>query len=176
MKLLTILENENIILQPLQEQDFERLYNVASDPKIWEQHPNPDRWKKEVFTKFFQEGMESQGAYIILDKATNEVIGSSRFYNHDEKDNSIFIGYTFYGTKFWGTGVNAQVKKMMLDYIFQYVDLVKFYAGENNYRSKKALEKLGATLKGNVVASYKGEPDRNNVEYDITKEDWQKKA
>ena len=47
------LENEKAVLRPLQEQDFEALYTVASDPNIWEQHPNKDRWKKDVFKVFF---------------------------------------------------------------------------------------------------------------------------
>jgi len=51
------LENENVRLVPLQEADFEALYEVASDPKVWEQHPNKDRWKREVFKTFFDGAM-----------------------------------------------------------------------------------------------------------------------
>jgi RimJ/RimL family protein N-acetyltransferase len=86
--------------------------------------------------------MISEGAFIIIDKVSNEVAGSTRFYSYDEDENSIFIGYTFYGRKFWGGQLNPIVKKMMLDYIFQYVDLVKFHVGAENWRSRKAMEKL----------------------------------
>ena len=65
-----ILENEQLILFPLQESDFEDLYQVASDPKIWEQHPNKDRWKKEVFRNFFDGAMQSKGAFRIVDKTS----------------------------------------------------------------------------------------------------------
>lgn len=165
-----ILENEKINLLPLQEEDFERLYAVASDPLVWEQHPNKNRYEREVFQNFFEGAMLSQGAFLIMDKATDEVMGSTRFYDYNEKDNSIFIGYTFYGRKFWGGKLNPQVKKLMLEYIFQFVDVVKFHVGAENWRSRKAMEKLGATLIGEISVAYHGEPNRQNVEYHIIKE------
>ena len=166
------LENEQVKLIPLQDNDFDKLYEVASDPKIWEMHPNKNRFEREIFQNFFEGAMKSEGAFLIIDKASGEVAGSTRFYGFDEDENSIFIGYTFYGTKFWGSKLNPQVKKLMLDYIFKYVDLVKFHVGAENWRSRKAMEKLGADLKGEVMVAYHGEPDRNNVEYWITKKDW----
>ena len=91
-----ILENENFKLIPLKENDFERLFEVASDPKVWEQHPNKDRYKREVFENFFKGALESKGAFLIIDKQSNEVLGSTRFYDFNEEKNSILIGYTFY--------------------------------------------------------------------------------
>src|ERR1700759_1138987 len=96
------LENTTALLKPLEEEDFEALYRTASDPKIWEQHPNKDRWQRDVFGKFFEGAMASGGAFKIIDKATGEVAGSTRFYNYDAEEKSILIGYTFYGVKYWG--------------------------------------------------------------------------
>ena len=166
------LENEKIILQPLQESDFERLYEVASDPLVWEMHPNKNRYEREVFRNFFEGAMMSGGAFLIIDKESGEVAGSTRFYSWDEDESSIFIGYTFYGRKFWGSKMNPKVKKMMLDYIFDYVDLVKFHVGAENWRSQRAMERLGAENKGEIVVAYHGEPDRNNIEYWIRKKGW----
>ena len=166
------LENIEVKLLPLQESDFERLYEVASDPLVWAQHPNKNRCEREPFRNFFEGAMMSGGAFLILDKITGEVAGSTRFYDYVKGQNSIFIGYTFYGTKFWGSKLNPQVKKLMLEYIFQYVDLVKFHVGAENWRSRKAMERLGAELKGEVVVAYHGEPNRKNVEYWITKDNW----
>ena len=166
------LENSKVKLLPLQEGDFERLYKVASDPEIWAQHPNKNRCEREPFRNFFEGAMMSGGAFLILDKESGEVAGSTRFYDYREEERSVFIGYTFYGTKFWGSKLNPQAKKLMLDYIFQYVDLVKFHVGAENWRSRKAMERLGAELKGEVVVAYHGEPNRNNVEYWITKDNW----
>ena len=122
MNIQTILENDFVQLIPLEESDFESLYSVASDPEIWEQHPNKDRYKREIFQNFFQGAIESKGAFKIIDKNTGEIAGSTRFYDYNPDDNSIFIGYTFYATKFWGSKLNPQVKKLMLDYIFQFVN------------------------------------------------------
>ncbi|UOE40000.1 GNAT family N-acetyltransferase [Chryseobacterium suipulveris] len=167
-----ILENDQVKLVPLQENDFGRLYEVASDPKIWEMHPNKNRFEREVFRNFFEGAMLSGGAFLIIDKDSGEVAGSTRFYGWDEDESSVFIGYTFYGTKFWGSKLNPQVKKLMLDYIFQYVDLVKFHVGAENWRSRTAMERLGAENMGEISVAYHGEPDRQNVEYWIKKQDW----
>ncbi|MDR6486152.1 RimJ/RimL family protein N-acetyltransferase [Chryseobacterium vietnamense] len=167
-----VLENEEFQLIPLQQGDFESLYEVASDPKVWEQHPNKDRYKKEVFENFFTGAIESKGAFKIIEKATGDVLGSSRYYDFDKEDNHIFIGYTFYGTKSWGKGINPQVKKLMLDYIFQYVDKVHFHIGKENFRSQTALERLGGQKVAEEEVAYFGEPSRTNFVYEIKKEDW----
>jgi len=168
------LENSKIRLVPLQDNDFERLFAIANDPKVWEQHPNKDRYKRPVFENFFEGAVISKGAYLIQDKLSDEILGSTRFYNYSSDDNSIFIGYTFYGPKTWGTGVNPQVKKMMLDYIFDHVDTVYFHVGNNNERSKKAMERLGAQKIALEEVAYHGEPNRINVLYAIRKDDYYK--
>lgn len=166
------LEDEIVRLQPLKESDFEVLYMVASDPEVWKQHPNKNRYERNVFRTFFEGAIISGGAFLIYDKKSGQPAGSSRFYAYDEDENSIFIGYTFYGVKFWGKGFNTHAKTLMLNHIFQYVDLVKFHVGKENYRSRRAMEKLGAEFKGEIIVAYHGEPDRENVEYWISKENW----
>ncbi|WP_400261375.1 GNAT family N-acetyltransferase [Sphingobacterium sp. SG20118] len=166
------LENNKLRLVPLQDTDFEVLYAVAKDPKVWEQHPNKNRFERPVFQTFFEGALQSKGAYLVQDKATGAVFGSTRFYNYNADDNSIFIGYTFYGTKTWGMGINPQVKKMMLDYIFDFVAIVYFHVGNANERSKIAMEKLGAKNMGLEEIAYHGEPNRINVRYAIRKEDY----
>ena len=109
-----ILSNENVMLKPLQENDFEALFLQASNKEVWDQHPNKDRYKREVFQNFFDGAMESKGAFVIINQATNQIIGSTRVYNFDADENSIFIGYTFYGKEFWGKNYNSQVKKLMM--------------------------------------------------------------
>jgi len=165
-----VLENEKYQLIPLQKGDFELLYEVASDPKVWEQHPNKDRYKREVFENFFKGAMESQGAFKIIEKSTGNFLGSTRFYDFDESENRIFIGYTFYGANSWGKGINPQVKKLMLDYIFQFVDKVHFHIGKENFRSQIALERLGGKKIAEEEVAYFGEPTRTNIVYEITKE------
>ena len=165
-----IIENELVKLVPLKETDFEILFEVASDPLIWEQHPNKNRYERDVFQNFFEGAIESKGAFLIVDKTTNEVAGSTRFYEYETENKSVFIGYTFYGRKFWGTGFNAQVKKMMLDYAFKVVDKVQFHIGAENYRSQKAIEKLGARKVNEIDVAYYNEPSRFNFVYEIEKQ------
>ncbi len=166
------LENEKVILYPLLEKDFEDLAAVASDPKIWEQHPNKDRWKTEVFSVFFAGAMQSKGAFKIVNIANGNTIGSTRFYDYNEKENSILIGYTFYGTSYWGNGYNLSVKKLMLDYIFQFVSTVLFHIGAANVRSQIAISRLGAIKIDEQEITYFGEQSKLNYVYSLTKEEW----
>lgn len=162
-----VLENEKVILYPLQEDDFDELYTVSSDPEIWEQHPNKDRWKKEVFHIFFDGAMRSKGAFKIVEKASGHTIGSTRFYDYNEPDNSIFIGYTFYGTAYWGRGINPLVKNIMLDYIFQFVSKVNFHIGAENTRSQIAIGRLGAVKVDEQEVTYFGEASKLNFVYEV---------
>jgi N-acetyltransferase len=168
-----VLANDQVALYPLKETDFEALYAVASDPKIWEQHPNKDRWKREVFQIFFDGALQSNGAYYIVDKATGQVIGSTRFYDYDESDNSILIGYTFYATACWGKGINKMVKQLMLDYIFQFVDKVYFHVGASNVRSQIAMERVGGIKTGEQEVAYFGEATKLNFVYTIMRGAWE---
>ena len=168
-----ILENQTIKLCPLDEGDFELLYAVAADPEIWKQHPNRDRWKKAVFQTFFEGAIKSGGAFRIIDKPTGSTIGSTRFYDYNPEDRSIFIGYTFYATAYWGSGVNPTVKAMMLNYIFRFVDKVYFHIGSENVRSQIAISRLGAVKVGEQVVTYFGESPKLNFLYEIAQTRWQ---
>ena len=168
----THLENELVKLVPLKEEDFERLYKVASDPLVWEQHPNKNRYQREVFQNYFKGAIESGGAFLILDKKTGEVIGSSRLYDHKPADKEIEIGYTFISRDHWGGAYNRAVKKLMLDHAFTFADRVIFHIGAQNVRSQKALEKLGGKKTGEIEMEYFGEPKRLNFIYHIHKTDW----
>lgn len=166
----SFLHDDTIKLIPLKETDFDNLYKVASNPLVWEQHPNPNRYKLEDFTTYFKGAIESKGAFLILDALTNETIGCSRYYDYNETDNSVLIGYTFIGTKFWGNGYNKALKKLMIDYAFQSVDKVYFHIGAFNIRSQKAIEKIGAVKVDEFEVEYYGETSKLNFVYLINKE------
>ncbi len=170
-----ILNNGDITLQPLQSTDFEALYSVASDAKIWEQHPNRDRYQREVFQTFFEGAIQSGGAFKVVDNADGQILGSTRFYDYDTDNNSNFIGYTFCSVNCWGKGINQAVKTMMLDYIFQYVDKVKFHIGAGNVRSQIAIGRLGAIKVDEQPMTYFGEATKLNFVYELNKADWIKR-
>ncbi|HJW18064.1 MAG TPA: GNAT family N-acetyltransferase, partial [Flavisolibacter sp.] len=157
---------------PLQESDFGELYAVASNPKIWEQHPTNDRWKEEVFRNFFDGAIQSKGAFKVIDKASGRVAGSTRIYDFNASENSIMIGYTFYGTEYWGKGINHSVKALLLDYLFDFVSKVNFQVGAINVRSQIAISRLGAKKVGEQQVAYFGETPKLNFTYRIEKEEW----
>ena len=163
------LQNELIRLIPLQKTNFEELYAVASEPLVWEQHPNKLRYQRDVFQNYFEGAMLSKGAFIIRDNKTNEVVGCSRYYDYDEIESSVLIGYTFIGINFWGKDYNKALKKLMLDYAFQFVNKVYFHIGAFNYRSQKAIEKIGATKVDEFEVEYYGEVSKLNFVYLIQK-------
>ncbi len=168
------LENEFVKIQPLRESDFETLYAVASDSLIWEQHPNKDRYKREVFEIFFKGAIESGGAFLVFDKQTGEAIGSSRFYDYCEENKSVLIGYTFFARSHWGSKYNPALKNLMIQYAFQFIDSVIFHIGANNIRSQKAIERLGASKIDEIEVKYYGEESKLNFVYEIKKGYWQK--
>jgi RimJ/RimL family protein N-acetyltransferase len=139
-----VLQSEHLLLRPLTGDDFDALFKVASDPLIWEQHPNSDRYKPEVFKVFFRDALASGGALVAIDRNSNQIIGSSRFFGLDEANSEIEIGWTFLSCSYWGGTVNAEMKRLMLEHAFQYVKNVVFMIGPGNMRSRKAVEKIGA--------------------------------
>ena len=166
------LENDKIILSPLRESDFEALYAVAADPRIWEQHPNKDRWQKDVFRTFFDGALQSRGAFKIILKSTGQIAGSTRIYDYSEQENSILIGYTFLATEHWGKGINPTVKTLLLNYLFRFVSRVYFYIGAANIRSQIAIGRIGARKVDEQEVTYYGELPKLNFVYCLRKEEW----
>jgi len=151
------LQGALLHLRPLLPSDFDALYAVASDPLIWEQHPHFDRYKKEVFEKFFADALDSRGAFIVIDNKTKKIIGSSRFANLDEQKSEIEIGWTFLARTHWGGRYNREMKRLMLAHAFQYVKTVIFLVGPKNMRSQRALAKIGAQPAGSMTHPIRGE-------------------
>jgi RimJ/RimL family protein N-acetyltransferase len=143
-----ILKGELLELRPLRAEDYAALFTVASDPLIWEQHPNRDRYKEEVFKIFFREALERGGALIATDAKTGQVIGSSRFHGYDQVTSEVEIGWTFLARSHWGGLYNGEMKRLMLQHAFKFVARVVFLIGEHNLRSRRAVEKIGAACVG----------------------------
>jgi N-acetyltransferase len=137
------LQGQLLTLRPLRAEDHDALYAVASDPLIWEQHPFKDRYKEDVFKKFFQVAMESGGALIVHDARDGRIIGSSRFHGYDAEQSEIEIGWTFLARSHWGGPFNREMKHLMLRHAFQFVNRVVFLIGPENFRSRKAMENIG---------------------------------
>lgn len=157
------LRGERVTLTPLVPADFEALFAAAADPLIWEQHPASDRHEDGPFRAFFAEALRSGGALVARDTRDGRVIGSSRFHNYDEAHDEIEIGWTFLVRSHWGGQYNGEMKRLMLRHAFRFVGRVVFLIGPRNYRSQRAIEKIGGTRAG----IRHDENGRENVVYEI---------
>lgn len=133
-------------LRPLQPDDWDALFQAASDPLIWELHPAWDRYKEDVFREFFRGALDSRGALVAVDRRTGKIIGSSRYFGYQPETSEIEIGWTFLARSHWGGAYNGEMKRLMLDHAFQFVDSVIFLVGTTNLRSRRAMEKIGGVL------------------------------
>jgi len=141
------LIGQTISLRPLRAEDFELLYAAASDPLVWEQHPAPLRYQRQVFESgFFAGALASGGALVVTDNSTGTVVGSSRYYDWNPVETEVAIGFTFLARSHWGGATNREMKQLMLNHAFRWAKVVWFHVGKNNWRSRKAMEKIGATL------------------------------
>lgn len=143
---LPTLTGESLMLRQLQAGDFEALYAVASDPQIWAQHPEPTRYQRDVFQRFFDSALAGGSTYVVIDKTSEKIIGSSRYYEWNPEKQEIAIGYTFLARSHWGGNTNRDMKRLMLELAFKNAKTVWFHVGKNNLRSRKALEKIGASF------------------------------
>ena len=160
-----ILTGELLELRPLRQADWAALFAVASDPLIWEQHPDSDRHTEGVFRQFFVDALNSGGALVAIDRATGKIIGSSRYHGIDATNRLVEIGWTFLARRYWGGKYNGEMKRLMLEHAFKSVDQVIFMIGPNNRRSRRAVEKIGAVYL-HVSSDAKG---RESVVYELTK-------
>ncbi|HEX8527726.1 GNAT family N-acetyltransferase [Allosphingosinicella sp.] len=146
LDLQPVLTGPTLTLRPLRPEDRDALYAVASDPAIWALHPAHDRHLRPVFDVLFDESLESGGALLVADRASGAAIGSSRFSFRFAEPGEVEIGWTFLARGHWGGATNRELKRLMLSHAFAEVATVMFRVGEDNLRSRRALEKIGARL------------------------------
>jgi RimJ/RimL family protein N-acetyltransferase len=166
-----VLEGERLILRPLRESDWDALYAVAADRELWAVHPSHDRWQEPVFREFFDDALAKGGALAIVDKASGDVIGSSRFQPCDRYQGEVLeIGWSFIARKYWGGGYNAEFKRLMLQHAFQHVDRVVFRVGADNVISRKAMANIGGRLTGDSYIEERAGAPVEHVVFEITRE------
>jgi N-acetyltransferase len=141
------LRDDRVELRPMRADDFDALFAVAQDKQIWAIHPAHDRWQEPVFRAFFDEGLASRGALTVIDRANGAAIGSSRYDIRVCEPGEVEIGWTYLARSHWGGATNRSMKRLMLAHAFDTgFEAVIFLVGETNLRSRRALEKIGATL------------------------------
>ena len=160
------LRGELLELRPLRADDFPALFQSAADPLIWEQHPEPDRYKEATFRTFFAEALASGGALLAIDRASGRIIGSSRYHGYDPAASVVEIGWSFLARAYWGGRYNGEMKRLMLAHAFRSVSQVIFVIGPENRRSQRAVEKLGA-VPARTTTDRQG---RDRLVYELTAE------
>ena len=107
-----------------------------------------DRHREEVFRPYFDALLSSRDALVALDSATGEIVGMSRFHGYDPQRSEVEIGWTFLARSHWGGTYNRELKDLMLSHAFRFVRSVVFLVTPQNVRSRRAVEKIGATRFG----------------------------
>jgi len=170
-----VLVGPNITVRPIERSDWEQLFAAAADPELWAQHPASDRYNEPVFRDYFEAAIAAQSAFVFVDTKNEKIVGSSRYYGFDQETSEIEIGWTFIARSHWGGAVNAEVKTLMLDHAFNFVDTVVFWVGETNLRSRGAMQKIGGTLRDGLhFRELAG--DAPHVIFEIRRADWQRRS
>jgi RimJ/RimL family protein N-acetyltransferase len=145
------LASEQLTLRPLRPDDREALWQVARDPLLWELHPDQTRYHREGFERFFAGLLEEPGSLAVVDNATGNIIGATRFYDWEPQTREIAIGYTFLARQYWGGATNREMKRLLIEHAAPHADAIWFHVGKQNLRSRRAMEKIGA------VAAFEGQ-------------------
>lgn len=170
------LTGPRITVRPLVAADWDGLYSAASDPEIWAQHPVTDRYREEVFRAYFDAALASGAAFVFVDRNKDRIFGSSRYFDYSPAASRIEIGWTFIARDWWGGSYNSEIKTLMLEHAFGFVDTVVFWVGETNWRSQRAMEKIGGVRReGLHTRVVDGVQHGMHVVFDIRKADWQAK-
>jgi RimJ/RimL family protein N-acetyltransferase len=160
-----------VLIRPVVSEDWDEMFGAASDPEIWAVHPVHDRYKAAVFREFFDGALACGSAFAFVDRERGKIIGSSRYHGHDPAAREIEIGWTFLARAYWGGSHNAEVKKLMLDHAFGFVDTVVFYVGETNWRSQRAMEKIGGVRRADLQPRTLSGVAHPHVVFEIRKSD-----
>lgn len=168
------LTGDQALLRPLTQDDWSALFAISSDPLVWELHPAHDRWKEPVFREFFENALRYKGAMAMIDRNTGALFGSSRWQGIVEKSatepSSVEIGWTFLARSHWGGAWNREVKRLMISHALQHVEMVEFHVGNDNLRSRRAMEKIGGILSDRTLVVEMVGVQVHHVIYEITRE------
>jgi N-acetyltransferase len=164
------LSGDTVLIRPIQVPDWSEMFAAASDPLIWESHPVRDRYKEEVFREYFDGAIRSNSAFAFIERPPGSIIGSSRYHEYQPEKSEIEIGWTFLVRKYWGGSTNREIKRLMLNHAFTFVDTVAFWGGEHNWRSQRAMAKIGGIRRS--ALGYRPATGGSHIVFEITKENY----
>ncbi len=175
-----VLENERVLLRPLQPQDLEFLKPFAEqEPEIWTYSlvsaAGITGIKTYIDFAIEQRHLNKEYPFIVFDKKAKAFAGSTRFYNIQLAFSTTVLGYTWYGKKFRRTGLNRHCKLLMLGYAFEQwgMERVEFQADLRNEKSIQAMKDIGCTVEGVMRSTYPVYDGRkDSIILSILKKEW----
>ena len=176
------IENERAILEPLDGNNSTHLIHFSiNEPNIWKYSLVPvageENFKKYIAAAIISREQKTAYPFVVFDKKLNEYAGSTRFYDIQLNNQTLQLGYTWYGAKFQGTGLNKTCKLLLLQFAFETMGMerVEFRADKNNQRSIAAMKSIGCTnegiLRSNVPNAMGGR--RDSIVLSILKHEWE---
>lgn len=151
------LRGAQLTLRPLTAADREPLWEAARDPLVWEVHPDPSRCTRPGFERYFDGLLQGCGSLAVMDNATGRIIGATRYYDWEPEKREVAIGYTFLTREFWGGAANREMKRLLIQHAAPHVQVIWFHVGKGNVRSRRAMEKIGATAAFEALRPQNGE-------------------
>lgn len=174
------LIGSQIELLPLQPTHREALINAAADGELWNLKvtvvPGTSTIDKYIETAVAGRNAGSMLPFVIVQRATGRVIGSTRFWKIDRANRKMEIGHTWLSQSMQRSGVNTQAKYLLLGYAFDVLKAVRvqFTTDELNVKSRAAILRIGAKQEG-IVRHERIMPDgrkRNSVRFSIIDDEW----
>lgn len=176
----TTLEGESVKLIPMEIEQLDRLWEAGQFQSIWEFTASKVRSREEMKTVIESAILErekgTQIPFVVIDKQTDKIVGSSRYLDILPSHQSLEIGWTWYSPDYWRTKVNTESKFLMLQHAFEKMDVnrVQFCTDLRNVRSQTAIARLGAQKEG-ILRKHRIIADgfvRDTVIFSILKEEW----
>jgi RimJ/RimL family protein N-acetyltransferase len=176
------LEDDVVLLRPLEESDFENLLKFAvNEPELWKYSLVPasgkENWRNYLDIALKAKAESAEFPFIVIDKKSGNYAGSTRFYDINFAFKTIQLGYTWYGKDFQGTGLNKHCKYLLLEYVFETLQFERFElrADNNNERSKAAMLSIGCKADGVLrrnMPTYQSDLRRDSIIFSILKDEW----
>lgn len=177
-----LLEDDCVLLRPLEAKDCNNLLVFSlNEPELWKYSlvkvAGEENLKNYINTALTARNGGSEYPFIVFDKRTQEFAGSTRFYDIQVSQKTLQLGYTWYGSKFHGTGLNKHCKYLLLKFAFEQIGMerVEFRADNTNERSIAAMKSIGCVVEG-VLRSSTIKADgkrRDSIVLSILKEEWE---
>lgn len=177
-----VLEDECVLLRPLRLDDCKYLLDFSiREPEIWRFSLLPAAGEENL-KSYIAAAIQAREAgreypFIVFDKRTQQYAGSTRFYDIQLPFKTMQLGYTWYGKKFQGTGLNRHCKFLLLRFAFEELEMerIEFRADNNNLRSIAAMKSIGCTVEGVLrshMPTYNSSVRRNSIVLSILRNEW----